>query len=255
MHLKLSLFVASALLTKVSVGVPLDALSSSYNIGVLPNINQLEDNSKIQSPAMQPPEFTSSKSGQSPLLKQVFNTVTRKHDNLNDARIDNDRNSNIRFQSGPSLEAEGNEVQSNQGERTDTESNGGSNIDTGMAQVAQNSGGDATNNLVPSSENIGSEAITPLKQLVSNLGQTLPQSALLDHVQGSSAQAGHALSDSNQFDQVQRIDQTLYQPSQPSQNAETPQAPDEEEPEDSGSGCRSCGCRHCGRRRRFGRRY
>ncbi|KAK9663702.1 hypothetical protein K7432_018056 [Basidiobolus ranarum] len=255
MHLKLNLFIISVVLAKVSVGVPLSALSSDYNNAALPNTSQLGESSQVLSPSTQQSGYTTNQSEQSPLLKQVFNTVTRKHDILNDARIANDRNSNIEFQSGPSLEAEGSEVQSDQGERADTESNGGSNIAAGTAQVAPNSEGDTTNDLVPSSENIGSEGSIPLQQMVNNLGQTLPQSALLDHVQGNSAQTGHALSDSNQFDQVQRIDQTLYQSSQPSQNAETPQTPDEEEPEDLGSGCRSCGCRHCGRRRRFGRRY
>ncbi|KAK9760709.1 hypothetical protein K7432_014976, partial [Basidiobolus ranarum] len=251
MHIKLKLFIISALLAKASVGVPLSALSPDYNNVALRNASPLGEGAQILSPPMQQSGYITNQSEQSPLLKQVFNTETRKHDYLNDARIDNDRNSNIKLQSGPSLEAEGNEAQSDQGEHTDT----GSNIDLGMAQVAQNSEGDATNNLVSSSENIGSEGSIPLQQLPNNLGQTLPQVALLDDVQGNSAQTGHALSDSNQFDQVQRIEQTLYQSPQASQKAETPQIPDEEEPEDSGSGCRSCGCRNCGRRRHYGRRY
>ncbi|KAK9760711.1 hypothetical protein K7432_014978 [Basidiobolus ranarum] len=255
MHLKLNLLITSAVLVKVSVGAPLGALSSNYNNVGLLSTSQLAENNQFLSPTRQQSTYINNQSEQSPLLKQVFNTVTRKHDNLNNARIDNDRNSNIKFQSGPSLEAEGNEVQSDQSEGTDTESNSGSNIDARMAQVAQNSEGDATNNLVPSSGNIGSEGSIPLQQLPNNLGQTLPQVALLDDVQGNSAQTGHALSDSNQFDQVQRIEQTLYQSPQASQKAETPQIPDEEEPEDSGSGCRSCGCRNCGRRRHYGRRY
>ncbi|KAK9760710.1 hypothetical protein K7432_014977 [Basidiobolus ranarum] len=255
MHLKLSLFLTSVILARVSVGVSLGAFSSNYNNAAVPSTSQLENGSQVQSPTIRQSTYLGSQSSQSPLLHQVFNTAARNHNNLNDVRINSQGNSNVKYQSGPSLEAEGNETNSDLGEHTDTEPNGGSNIDAGMAQVAQNSEGDATNNLVPSSENIGSEGSVPLQQWLNNIGQALPQPALLDHVQENSAQAGHALSDSNQFDQVQRIDQTLYQPSQPSQNAEAPPATDEEETEDSDSGCRSCGCRHCGRRRRFSRRY
>ncbi|KAK9687935.1 hypothetical protein K7432_014580 [Basidiobolus ranarum] len=54
-------------------------------------------------------------------------------------------------------------------------------------------------------------------------------------VQGDSAQAGHALFDSNQPDQAQAKAQTFYQPSQ-STEAEQPPSPEEpEESESSGS--------------------
>ncbi|KAK9743604.1 hypothetical protein K7432_018342 [Basidiobolus ranarum] len=76
--------------------------------------------------------------------------------------------------------------------------------------------------------------------LANTLGQSLPQQALPDQVQGNSAQAGHALSDSNQFDQAQTIDQILYQPSQPIEQ-EQPSSPEEpEEPSSSGSRCGRC---------------
>ncbi|KAK9761852.1 hypothetical protein K7432_012931 [Basidiobolus ranarum] len=76
--------------------------------------------------------------------------------------------------------------------------------------------------------------------LVNTLAQSLPQQALPDQVQGKSAHAGHALSDSNQFDQAHTIDQTLYQPSQPIEQ-EQPSSPEEpEEPESSGSRCIRC---------------
>ncbi|ORX80713.1 hypothetical protein K493DRAFT_308267 [Basidiobolus meristosporus CBS 931.73] len=44
---------------------------------------------------------------QAPLLRQVFTTVTRKHDNLNTANANSDKGFNAKYQAGPSLEAEG----------------------------------------------------------------------------------------------------------------------------------------------------
>ncbi|KAK9685194.1 hypothetical protein K7432_015595 [Basidiobolus ranarum] len=68
-------------------------------------------------------------------------------------------------------------------------------------------------------------------QLVNNLVGSLPQQALLNQAQGNSAQEGYALANSNQFDQVQRIDQTLYQPSQPSQELEPEETPESRDSE------------------------
>ncbi|ORX93217.1 hypothetical protein K493DRAFT_302816 [Basidiobolus meristosporus CBS 931.73] len=44
---------------------------------------------------------------QVPLLRQVFTTVTRKHDNLNTANANSDKSLDVQFQAGPSLEVEG----------------------------------------------------------------------------------------------------------------------------------------------------
>ncbi|ORX95717.1 hypothetical protein K493DRAFT_301317 [Basidiobolus meristosporus CBS 931.73] len=44
---------------------------------------------------------------QAPLLRQVFTTVTRKNDNLNTANANSDKSLNVKYQAGPSLEAEG----------------------------------------------------------------------------------------------------------------------------------------------------
>ncbi|ORX84565.1 hypothetical protein K493DRAFT_320094 [Basidiobolus meristosporus CBS 931.73] len=44
---------------------------------------------------------------QSPLLRQVFTTVTRKHDNLNIANANSNKGFNAKYQEGPSLELEG----------------------------------------------------------------------------------------------------------------------------------------------------
>ncbi|ORX73421.1 hypothetical protein K493DRAFT_321760 [Basidiobolus meristosporus CBS 931.73] len=44
---------------------------------------------------------------QSPLLRQVFTTVTRKHDNLNIANANSNKGFNVKYQAGPSLELEG----------------------------------------------------------------------------------------------------------------------------------------------------
>ncbi|KAK9766269.1 hypothetical protein K7432_004761 [Basidiobolus ranarum] len=48
----------------------------------------------------------------SPILKQVFTTVTRKHDNLNTAQTSNKKGIRIKHQDGPSVEAEGEHVTS-----------------------------------------------------------------------------------------------------------------------------------------------
>ncbi|ORX88973.1 hypothetical protein K493DRAFT_306171 [Basidiobolus meristosporus CBS 931.73] len=42
-----------------------------------------------------------------PLLRQVFTTVTRKHDNLNVAHAERGKGLNVKYQAGPSLELEG----------------------------------------------------------------------------------------------------------------------------------------------------
>ncbi|KAK9701437.1 hypothetical protein K7432_018644 [Basidiobolus ranarum] len=45
-----------------------------------------------------------------PLLRQVFTTITRKHDNLNTASASHRKGINFKYQTGPSLEAEGNAI-------------------------------------------------------------------------------------------------------------------------------------------------
>ncbi|KAK9767206.1 hypothetical protein K7432_003171 [Basidiobolus ranarum] len=50
-----------------------------------------------------------------------------------------------------------------------------------------------------------------------DLSQLQPKQALLDEVKGHASQGSQALSDANQFDQAQLVDQTVYQPSQPPQ--------------------------------------
>ncbi|KAK9708612.1 hypothetical protein K7432_009549 [Basidiobolus ranarum] len=47
-----------------------------------------------------------------------------------------------------------------------------------------------------------------------DLSQLQPKQALLDEVKGHASQGSQALSDSNQFDQTQLVDQTVYQPAQ-----------------------------------------
>ncbi|ORX97845.1 hypothetical protein K493DRAFT_300242 [Basidiobolus meristosporus CBS 931.73] len=42
-----------------------------------------------------------------PLLRQVFTTVTKKHDSLNTAQAENGKGLNVKYQAGPSLELEG----------------------------------------------------------------------------------------------------------------------------------------------------
>ncbi|ORX93481.1 hypothetical protein K493DRAFT_302638 [Basidiobolus meristosporus CBS 931.73] len=44
---------------------------------------------------------------QSPLLRQVFTTVTRKHNNLNIAKANSNKYLKVKYQTGPSLELEG----------------------------------------------------------------------------------------------------------------------------------------------------
>ncbi|KAK9743695.1 hypothetical protein K7432_018336 [Basidiobolus ranarum] len=50
-----------------------------------------------------------------------------------------------------------------------------------------------------------------------DLSQLQPKQALLDEVKGHASQRSQALSNSNQFDQAQLVDQTVYQPAQPPQ--------------------------------------
>ncbi|KAK9708608.1 hypothetical protein K7432_009544 [Basidiobolus ranarum] len=50
-----------------------------------------------------------------------------------------------------------------------------------------------------------------------DLSQLQPKQALLDEVNGHASQSSRALSNSNQFDQAQLVDQTIYQPAQPPQ--------------------------------------
>ncbi|KAK9761927.1 hypothetical protein K7432_012791 [Basidiobolus ranarum] len=50
-----------------------------------------------------------------------------------------------------------------------------------------------------------------------DLSQLQPKQALLDEVKGHASQGSQALSNSNQFDQAQLVDQTIYQPAQPPQ--------------------------------------
>ncbi|ORX83993.1 hypothetical protein K493DRAFT_387594 [Basidiobolus meristosporus CBS 931.73] len=42
-----------------------------------------------------------------PLLRQVFTTVTRKHDNVNTAHAESGKRLDVKYQAGPSLELEG----------------------------------------------------------------------------------------------------------------------------------------------------
>ncbi|KAK9674793.1 hypothetical protein K7432_016880, partial [Basidiobolus ranarum] len=61
-----------------------------------------------QGPQMQQtPSFFASGSTQAPVMKQVFTTITRKHDNLNTAEANHKKSINIKYQTGPSVEVEG----------------------------------------------------------------------------------------------------------------------------------------------------
>ncbi|KAK9667582.1 hypothetical protein K7432_017660, partial [Basidiobolus ranarum] len=158
--------------------------------------------------------------------------------------------------SGPSFEVKGNEVKSVK-QCSDSGTDEESNIPTEQDAMPPNSEGDTqtqptedigSENYSPqASEDNGANTITNFaenpSQLVNNLVGSLPQQALLDQVQGNSGQAGHTLANSNQFDQVQRIDQTLYQPSQPPHELEPEETP--ESPDSEGSKYSSCHRRRC----------
>ncbi|KAK9759489.1 hypothetical protein K7432_017480 [Basidiobolus ranarum] len=269
MHLKLSLLLTSAVLVKVSGAIPLGRYSNGHASAMYPE--ESTDYSQDQTSSAQQPASVQAESESVPLLKQVFTTVTRKHDNLNSANINGQGYSDVQFQPGPSFDVEGSGVKSEQGEVEDLGSAGSSNIPQGMYDVPQDSEsgleiaptspmedsssdealspqtiGSGSNNESNDAQGIdesGSSDAMPFdlsSQLANTLGQSLPQQALPEQVQGNSAQAGHALSDSNQFDQAHTIDQTLYQPSQPIEQ-EQPSSPEEpEEPESSGSRCSRC---------------
>ncbi|KAK9685577.1 hypothetical protein K7432_015455, partial [Basidiobolus ranarum] len=157
------------------------------------------------------------------LLKQVFITVTKKHNILNNANINNQGNYDVKYQSGPSFEV---------------------TIAPQVYGTLQDSGNGMDIARTPPVEDpCFQEDSTPQdipSQLINTLGQALPQQALPDQIQGNLAQASHALSDFKQFDQAQMIEQTLYQPSSPTEALEAPEDKSPEEPEESGSGCSGC---------------
>ncbi|KAK9761696.1 hypothetical protein K7432_013202 [Basidiobolus ranarum] len=66
------------------------------------------------------------------------------------------------------------------------------------------------------SQDIPSSSATPTSWNL-NMSQLQPKQALLDEVKGHASQGSQALSNSNQFDQAQLVDQTIYQPAQPPQ--------------------------------------
>ncbi|ORX92318.1 hypothetical protein K493DRAFT_44470 [Basidiobolus meristosporus CBS 931.73] len=71
---------------------------------------------------------------------------------------------------------------------------------------------------------------------------------LLDNAQTNSAQNAQALSNQNQYDQVQQVDQTLYQPSAPTYMQSI--TPDEDDTEDSSDDDDQPSCKRCQRRYR-----
>ncbi|ORX80399.1 hypothetical protein K493DRAFT_303417 [Basidiobolus meristosporus CBS 931.73] len=71
---------------------------------------------------------------------------------------------------------------------------------------------------------------------------------LLDNAQTNSAQNAEALSNQNQFEQVQQVDQTLYQPSAPTYVQSN--TPDEDDTEDSSDDDNQPSCKRCQRRYR-----
>ncbi|ORX75911.1 hypothetical protein K493DRAFT_309098 [Basidiobolus meristosporus CBS 931.73] len=74
---------------------------------------------------------------------------------------------------------------------------------------------------------------------------------LLDNAQTHSAQNAQALSNQNQYDQVQQVDQTLYQPSAPTYVQSI--TPDEDDTQDSSDDDDQPSCKRCQRRYRRSR--
>ncbi|ORX93277.1 hypothetical protein K493DRAFT_302777 [Basidiobolus meristosporus CBS 931.73] len=75
---------------------------------------------------------------QMPLLRQVFTTMTRKHDNLNTANANSDKSLDVQFQAGPSLEVDGSAGASEYAEQKGAEhSEDGTNYPIAIAQRAQ----------------------------------------------------------------------------------------------------------------------
>ncbi|KAK9761625.1 hypothetical protein K7432_013344 [Basidiobolus ranarum] len=60
-----------------------------------------------QTQRQQIPLSFGSEDTQTPILKQVFTTITKKHDNLNTADAKGKKNIRIKYQTGPSVEVEG----------------------------------------------------------------------------------------------------------------------------------------------------
>ncbi|ORX85818.1 hypothetical protein K493DRAFT_84451 [Basidiobolus meristosporus CBS 931.73] len=74
---------------------------------------------------------------------------------------------------------------------------------------------------------------------------------LLDNAQTNSAQNAQALSNQNQYEQVQQVDQTLYQPSAPTYAPSF--TPDEDDTEDTSDDDDQPSCKRCQRRYRRSR--
>ncbi|KAK9761740.1 hypothetical protein K7432_013135, partial [Basidiobolus ranarum] len=222
MHPNLNLLFISAFMGQVSVGVPLSASSSSYSNIAAPRSNQLMGGIEDQFLSTQPSK-SDSQSKQFPLLKQLVGTVARKYANLNHASVNSQGKPSTKYQFGPNFGAESTIQKSNQGGLRVFKSNAAVNIFAGLTNTPQETQGDEANYPIRSLRNSESGSRASVHQFGNALGKSLPQQALLDRVQQNSAQTGHALSDSNQFDQIQRIDQTLYQRFRPVQDSEPPQ--------------------------------
>ncbi|KAK9711802.1 hypothetical protein K7432_007571 [Basidiobolus ranarum] len=220
-----------------------------------------------------------------PVMKQVFTTITRKHSNLNTAKASRKHSMNVKYQSGPSVEAEGEQTAAAYGKKYAMEEPMGLGTNRvyrefpGMMQrkymtswkrptISDMSKQFDHNELVnmPTMEQDEERPVTFVKpgtyqteeaessdmpmmekteeypvgeNWESALGQTKdahqeypqsytpsgtfnmelsnlkPRQALLDRVNAFSSRGSQALSNSNQFDQAQILDQTLYQYPQP----------------------------------------
>ncbi|KAK9760118.1 hypothetical protein K7432_016181 [Basidiobolus ranarum] len=109
MKLTITLFVSSIAVVKVASGAPVSY--SPYNNNVIRYFNfPCAQQGYLCNRGVQTrhtPVMFSGPVTHSPVLKQVFATITRKHDNLNTAQASNKKGIRVKYQDGPSVEAEG----------------------------------------------------------------------------------------------------------------------------------------------------
>ncbi|KAK9728490.1 hypothetical protein K7432_001031 [Basidiobolus ranarum] len=112
MQLALTLLASCASLVLVASATPVNYFAPRVNALAATHYSNGPCEQQLsackQGPQMQQaPLFFASGSTQAPVLKPVFTTITRKHDNLNTAEANHKKSISIKYQTGPSIEVEG----------------------------------------------------------------------------------------------------------------------------------------------------
>ncbi|KAK9663741.1 hypothetical protein K7432_017990 [Basidiobolus ranarum] len=112
MQLAIALLISSSALILATDATPVNYFAPGANAFATTRYNDRTCEQHLgpceQGPQMQQaPLFFASENTQTPVLKQVFTTITRKHDNLNTAEAKRKKNISIKYQTGPSVEVDG----------------------------------------------------------------------------------------------------------------------------------------------------